>query len=72
MGAATGINVTAGVTTSVPAVALKREVAMMRVRLNVKDSETNNENTIDFTKDASIMIYRLPENMKVGVVPPSI
>ena len=66
MGAATGINVTAGVTTSVPAVALKREVAMMRVRLNVKDSETNNENTVDFTKDASIMIYRLPENMKVG------
>lgn len=66
MGAATSIDVTAGVTTPVPAIALKREVAMMRVRLNVKDSETDNENTVDFTKDASIMIYRLPENMKVG------
>jgi len=34
--------------------------------MNVKESETDNENTVDFTKDASIMIYRLPENMKVG------
>ncbi len=31
-----------------------------------KDSETDNLNTVDFTKDASIMIYRLPDNMKVG------
>lgn len=49
-----------GITTTVPAIALKREVAMLRVRLNVKDSETDNLNTVDFTKDASIMIYRLP------------
>ncbi len=39
---------------------------MLRVRLNVKDSETDNLNTVDFTKDAPIMIYRLPDNMKVG------
>lgn len=66
MGAATGIAVTAGTTTTVPNISLKREVAMMRVRLNVKDSEADNENTVDFTQDASIMIYRLPDNMKVG------
>lgn len=66
MGASASFDVTAGITTTVPAIALKREVAMLRVRLNVKDSETDNLNTVDFTKDASIMIYRLPDNMKVG------
>lgn len=63
---ATGIDVAAGTTTPVSAIALKREVAMMRVRLNVKDSETDNENTVNFTQDASIMVYRLPDNMKIG------
>ena len=29
-------------------------------------ADTNNEYSVVFTKDASIMIYRLPENMKVG------
>ena len=66
MGASASFDVTAGITTTVPAIALKREVAMLRVRLNVKDSETDNLNTVDFTKDASIMIYRLPDNMKIG------
>ena len=66
MGASASFDVTTGITTTVPAIALKREVAMLRVRLNVKDSETDNLNTVDFTKDASIMIYRLPDNMKVG------
>ena len=66
MGASASFDVTAGITTTVPAIALKREVAMLRVRLNVMDSETDNLNTVDFTKDASIMIYRLPDNMKVG------
>ena len=66
MGSATGIDVAAGTTTPVSAIALKREVAMMRVRLNVKDSETDNLNTVNFTQDASIMIYRLPDNMKIG------
>ena len=66
MGASASFDVTTGITTTVPAIALKREVAMLRVRLNVKDSETYNLNTVDFTKDASIMIYRLPDNMKVG------
>lgn len=51
-------------------IALKREVSLMRVRLNVKDKEgnTNNENTangVDFAQDASIMIYRLPDHLKV-------
>ena len=66
MGASASFDVTTGITTTVPAIALKREVAMLRVRLNVKDSETDTLNTVDFTKDASIMIYRLPDNMKVG------
>ena len=66
MGASASFDVTTEITTTVPAIALKREVAMLRVRLNVKDSETDNLNTVDFTKDASIMIYRLPDNMKVG------
>lgn len=66
MGASASFDVTTGITTTVPAIALKCEVAMLRVRLNVKDSETDNLNTVDFTKDASIMIYRLPDNMKVG------
>ena len=66
MGASASFDVTTGITTTVPAIALKREVAMLRVRLNVKDSETDNLNTVDFTKDASNMIYRLPDNMKVG------
>ncbi|MFR5658198.1 MAG: FimB/Mfa2 family fimbrial subunit [Butyricimonas faecihominis] len=46
MGSATGIDVAAGTTTPVSAIALKREVAMMRVRLNVTDSETDNLNTV--------------------------
>lgn len=66
MGASASFDVTTGITTTVPAISLKREVAMLRVRLNVKDSETDNLNTVDFTKDASIMIYRLPDNMKIG------
>lgn len=65
MGSATGIDVTAGVNTPVPAISLKREVAMLRVRLNVKDSDTDNQNTVDFTQNASIMIFRLPKDMKV-------
>lgn len=56
--------------TNVPAFSLKREVSLMRIRLNVKDTEAGvvNENVangVDFTQNASIMIHRLPKDFSV-------
>ncbi len=70
MGYATGVNISAGNTTTVGPIALKREVSLMRVRLNVADSDPGVNNStgsdgVDFTKDASILIYRLPDAMKI-------
>lgn len=70
IGSISGVNVTAGNTGSPAAISLKREVSLMRVRLNVKDADAgvNNMNSakgVDFTKDASVVIYRLPNEMKI-------
>lgn len=70
MGAVPNVVISSDATATPSPIALKREVSLMRVRLNVKDKEgnTNNENTakgVDFTQDASIMIYRLPDYLKV-------
>ena len=48
-------------------ISLKREVSLMRVRLNVQEGEhgVDNKNSVDYTKDASIMIFRLPKNMSI-------
>ncbi|MGJ0748617.1 FimB/Mfa2 family fimbrial subunit [Bacteroides thetaiotaomicron] len=53
--------------TAAPTVSLTREVSLMRVRLNVKEGQSgvDNESTVDFAQNASIMIYRLPEKMGV-------
>ena len=67
MGYATGVNISAGNTATAGPIALKREVSLMRVRVNVTDSDpgVNNGSTgsdgIDFTNDASILVYRLPD-----------
>lgn len=71
MGYATGVNISAGNTATAGPIALKREVSLMRVRVNVTDSDpgVNNGSTgsdgIDFTNDASILVYRLPNEMKI-------
>lgn len=70
MGAVQGVTVSSDGPVTPSPIALKREVSLMRIRLNVKDKEgnTNNENTangVDFAQDASIMIYRLPDHLKV-------
>lgn len=70
MGYATGVNITAGTTATAGPIALKREVSLMRVRVNVTDSDAgvNNgagANGVDFTNKASILIYRLPNEMKI-------
>lgn len=66
MGSVENVVVAAGATVT-PTVALKREVSLMRVRLNVKEGQNgvDNNTTVDYTKDASILIYRLPEKMSV-------
>lgn len=47
--------------TTVTAFSLMREVSLMRVRLKL-DGQTD----LDFTKDCSILIYRLPKDMNVA------
>lgn len=66
MGSMDNVVITAGSTVS-PVVSLSREVALMRVRLNVKEGQNgvDNENTVDFTQNASIMVHRLPEKMSI-------
>lgn len=70
MGYATGVNISAGNTATAGPITLKREVSLMRVRVNVTDSDAgvNNgagANGVDFTKNASILVYRLPNEMKI-------
>ena len=69
MGEAQNVQVAANTTTNVPAITIKREVSLMRVRLDVsKGDGTNNtasDKGVDFTTDASIMIHRLPNDMKI-------
>ncbi|WP_291527916.1 FimB/Mfa2 family fimbrial subunit [Bacteroides sp. UBA939] len=65
------VTITEGVSTDAGTISLKREVSMMRVRLNVSESAAGVDNTtagtngIDWTKDASIMIYRLPAKVNI-------
>jgi len=67
MGSVEGVVIAAGTTATPSPITLKREVSLMRVRLNVKEGENgvDNENTVDFTQDASVMIYRLPDYMGI-------
>lgn len=71
MGTAAGVQVSAEGIVNVPQIILKREVSLMRVRLNVKEAD-GTDNTpegakgLDFTQDASIMLYRLPDNMNIA------
>lgn len=62
--------VKSGEVAKVPAIKIAREVSLMRLRLNVKDTEAgvvneNKEKGVDFSKNASVMIHRLPENFSV-------
>ena len=58
-----------GATTIVSDLKLKREVSMLRALVNVDDTDAgvNNTNTgndgVDWTKNVSIMVYRLPDYM---------
>lgn len=68
--AAAPVVIESGVVTDVPAFSLKREVSLMRLRLNTKDTEAGviNENVangVDFSRNASIMIHRLPKDFGV-------
>ena len=70
MGSVANVQVTASGTVTAPQITLKREVSLMRVRLNVAESDgTDNTSTgaqgVDFTQDASVMLYRLPDNMNI-------
>lgn len=66
MGYATGITLGSG-ETKTASVALKREVSMLRARLNIEpaNGDTDNVNSVDWDQDISILIYTLPENMKL-------
>lgn len=68
MGYQASVTVSNGTTTVVPgSVALKREVALMRVRLRQNDRTDADNTNVNFNgADASIMIHRLPESMKVA------
>ena len=59
MGSATGVSVsTTGLATA--AITLKREVSLMRVRV---DKQTNT--MVDFSQNASIMLHRIPTSMNI-------
>lgn len=70
MGSVANVVVAASGTVTAPQIVLKREVSLMRVRLNVANAD-GADNTqagakgVDFTQDASIMIHRLPDNMNI-------
>lgn len=55
--------VTTGASTTIPAIALTRDVALMRVRLNL--GQNNSKIKFENAK-ASIMIHRLPGGMKIA------
>lgn len=60
MGSATGVVIaTTGIATA--PITLKREVSLMRVRV---DKQINT--TVDFSQNASIMLHRIPESMNVA------
>lgn len=69
MDSKTGVTISNGNTTTVSDIKLKREVSMLRARINVKDTDAGVHNTqdasdgVDWTKNVSIMVYRLPEHM---------
>lgn len=69
MDSKTNVTISNGQTTKVENIKLKREVSMLRARVNVKDTEAGVHNTqdaadgVDWTKNVSIMVYRLPDHM---------
>ena len=68
-GYASGVTVTTGQTTNLSSspIALKREVALMRVRVKTNDQTDADNTNIQFNQaDASILIHRLPDGMKIG------
>jgi hypothetical protein len=67
MGSASNITIATGTTATPPAIALKREVSLMRVRIDPKEGQNgvDNETSVDYTQDASIMIYCLPNSMSI-------
>ncbi|MGL5787583.1 MAG: FimB/Mfa2 family fimbrial subunit [Bacteroidales bacterium] len=67
MGSVSNVTVTEAVVTVAPTIELKREVSLMRVRLNVKDGVASGGLAkLDFTQNASVMIHRLPEYIKIN------
>ena len=69
MASKTNVQITNGNTTKVEDLKLQREVSMLRARVNVKDTDPGVNNTstgndgVDWTKNVSIMVYRLPDHM---------
>lgn len=70
MGSVSNVTVTESSVTVAPTIELKREVSLMRLRLNVKEgdgvSNDNVANGVDFTQNTSVMIHRLPEFLKIN------
>lgn len=70
MGSVTNVTVTESSVTVAPTIELKREVSLMRLRLNVKEGDgvTNDNvaNGVDFTQNTSVMVHRLPEYIKIN------
>lgn len=69
----TNVNVSSGQqTTLTTPLKLKREVSLLRARLNVKDTEADVNNTgtgaggVDWTQNVSVLIYRLPNSMGIA------
>lgn len=69
---ATGIQIVSGGSYSLTTpLALKREVSLMRVRLNVEDTDAGVNNTstgaggVDWTQNVSTLIYTLPDQMNL-------
>ncbi len=64
-----GVTIATGTTTDLSSspVSLKREVALMRVRVKTNDrTDADNSDLVFAHNDASIMIHRLPDGMKIG------
>lgn len=66
MGYAENVNVSSQADATAT-VKLKREVSLMRVRLNVDNggAGVDNKNTVDYTRNAAIMVFRLQEKMGI-------
>ncbi len=68
-GYASGVTVATGATTDLSSspVSLRREVALMRVRVKTNDqTDADNTDLVFAHADASILIHRLPDGMKIG------